>query len=329
MNFIYYVCPDDNSPTGGIKVLYRHVDILNRNGFQAAVVHKRKGFRCTWFENSTRIEYDGRFKADRFDYVVVPEVFGPHATAVHAPARKVIFNQNAYLTFTAYPLDARDMATAYRDPDLAATMVVSEDSRRYLEYVFPDLKIVQIRNSVDAQTFRFRPLNEKKMQIAFMGRKQTEDARQVINIVKFHNLLEGWEVRNIHNLSEQQVAEVLGESVIFLSFGYPEGFSLPPMEAMLSGCLVIGYHGSGGREYFLPEFSWPVEAGDIIGFARAVEQVILRLHREPQALAARTVAAREFVLEQYSQEREEHDIVHFWDALMFEHGHDAIAEEPA
>lgn len=56
MNNLFFLSPDDNSPVGGIKVLYRHVDILNENGFQAAIVHTKKGFRCTWFENQTRVE---------------------------------------------------------------------------------------------------------------------------------------------------------------------------------------------------------------------------------------------------------------------------------
>jgi len=32
---IYYLCPDTNSPLGGIKVIYEHVDILNSDEFSA------------------------------------------------------------------------------------------------------------------------------------------------------------------------------------------------------------------------------------------------------------------------------------------------------
>ena len=42
-----------------------------------------------------------------------------------------------------------------------------------------------------------------------------------------------------------------------------EGFSLPSIEAMASGCLVIGYPGKGGKEYFKSEFSMPVPEKDI------------------------------------------------------------------
>jgi len=35
----YYVSPDVNSPAGGIRVIYRHVVLLNAAGVDAAVLH--------------------------------------------------------------------------------------------------------------------------------------------------------------------------------------------------------------------------------------------------------------------------------------------------
>ena len=55
-----------------------------------------------------------------------------------------------------------------------------------------------------------------------------------------------------------------------------EPFGNVVMEAMASGCVVIGYHGRGGKEYFQRSFSYPIEAGDIVGFAKAVESVLAR-----------------------------------------------------
>ena len=41
---IYFICPDINKPTGGIKQIYRQVDVLNNNSFNAFVLHKETGF---------------------------------------------------------------------------------------------------------------------------------------------------------------------------------------------------------------------------------------------------------------------------------------------
>jgi glycosyltransferase involved in cell wall biosynthesis len=73
---------------------------------------------------------------------------------------------------------------------------------------------------------------------------------QVLNILHARGVLDGWEVISIDGLPEHEVAERLRSCAVFLSFGHPEGCPLPPLEAMASGCVVVGYHGRGGREYF-------------------------------------------------------------------------------
>ena len=45
------------------------------------------------------------------------------------------------------------------------------------------------------------------------------------------------------------VARLLRRSHIFLATGFPEGCPLPPLEAMASGCLPVGFSGFGGWDY--------------------------------------------------------------------------------
>jgi hypothetical protein len=52
---IYVFAPDLSHPLGGMRMLYRHVDILNANGFEAYIVHASKNFRIGWFEHSTPV----------------------------------------------------------------------------------------------------------------------------------------------------------------------------------------------------------------------------------------------------------------------------------
>ena len=56
-NRLLFICDDVNTPTGGIKQIYRQVDVLNANGFNAYVLHRHYGFKCTWFANETQIAY--------------------------------------------------------------------------------------------------------------------------------------------------------------------------------------------------------------------------------------------------------------------------------
>jgi glycosyltransferase involved in cell wall biosynthesis len=328
MNAIYVLSPDDNRPVGGIKELYRHVDILNAHGYKATLVHRKKGFRCTWFENETRVDTMARISPDKFDFVVVPEVNGPQALDVFPETKKIIFNQNAHYTFLGYPLlDTADRTTAYRHPQLLAVLVVSEDNRDYLSYVFPELRVVRIHKGVDERRFPFRELPAKRPNICFMARRHPEDVRQVVNILKFRGVLEGMTVQRVDGKNEREVAEIFADSLMFVSFGHPKGLPAAPLEAMLAGCLVVGYHGMGGREYFLPEYTWPVPIGDTVGAARAVEEALGAWRRDPRAVQAKAVLARDFVRREYSLERETRDVRMFWDRLMMEQGRDVLATE--
>jgi len=51
---IYFFCPDLPHVLGGVRQTYRHVDVLNSNGFDAWIVHRKKGFKIKWFEHQTR-----------------------------------------------------------------------------------------------------------------------------------------------------------------------------------------------------------------------------------------------------------------------------------
>ena len=81
-----------------------------------------------------------------------------------------------------------------------------------------------------------------------MSRRNSETAECVAQYVQ--GTYKDWTVIGIHEKPHDEVIEIMNKSKIFLSFGGPEGFGIPPVEAALAGCKVIGYHGYGGQEYF-------------------------------------------------------------------------------
>jgi len=321
---IYVLSPENNRPSGGIKILYRHVDVLQRRGFSAAILHQQPGFRCTWFANDTRVVYLPEVQLTERDFLVIPEIFGPNMFALSQLAqigprvKKVIFNQNCYYTFLGHPIDSvlhPEFKTPYeKSEEFVAAIVVSEDSKRYLEYTYPRLNVFRIHNAINVDVFAYR--REKKPQICFMPRKHPEDALQVLAILRARNALRDFTVVPIDNKTEREVAAIMQESAIFMSFGYPEGCPLPPAEAMACGCIVVGYHGMGGAEYFKDEFSHTVSINDIVGFARAMEVLIGEWHRDPEILLERGRWASEYVRKTYSMQREEQDIVAVWNDLL-------------
>jgi glycosyltransferase involved in cell wall biosynthesis len=349
---IYYLCPDFGPPSGGTRVIYRHVDILAKNGIDAYVVHERQNFRCRWFENDTpvlgwsrrragadhslpkrTVRYARRgfrrtpsdrpflplleppsFAIASDDVVVIPETFGPRLADIAPGVPKVIFNQNVYFTYFYYPGDPRDVEFPYRHPDVVATFAISEDSRRFMEYVFPAHRIHRVRWSIDPKRFHFE--EPKLPRICYMPRRGSDDAAHVLATLAARKALGDFEIMAISGLGEDDVASRLRQSLVFLSLGYHEGLPRPPAEAMACGAIVVGYDGFGGREYLLPDLAYPVPAGDLAEFARRLEEV-LRVHsKQPELLRERAVRAASFIAETYAPKREEEELLAAWDDVV-------------
>lgn len=303
---IFYLSPDTTTPSGGIRVIYRHVDILNDLGIPAMVLHETPDFRCEWFPNTTPIGHRYGTQFSPRDLVVIPEVYGPDAATIAPGTPKVVFNQSGHLTFHDYPLDGAPRPLVYHDPELFAALVISENVESYLHYAFPDLPLLRTTWSLDPELFSLA--EEKRNQIAFMPRRNPEDARQVFNLLRLRGVLGGFDVVPIEDCSEIEVASILGESSHFFSFGTAEGLPLPPAEAMARGCVVVGYDGFGGREYFRPEFCHTVPACDVLEFARIAEGVLRSHVEDPAESSRRGRLASEWIHDRYSPERERENL---------------------
>ena len=310
---ILLLCPDNDSPSGGVRRLYRHADVLRAHGHAAAMVHERPGFRCTWFANDTPVIAMSEADLTTNDYLMIPDIFVALLPNLAPGVPKVIFNQNAYLTFSGWPVEGWDGKPPYRHPDVIATFAVSDDNIEYLRYSFPELPVHRIHYGIDPL---FAPRWPKRRELAYMPRKNAQDVVQVLNILRCRGALNGWELTAIDALPEHEVAERLRSCAAFFSFGNPEGCPLPPLEAMASGCVVVGYHGRGGREYFDQAFSYPVEAGDIVGFARAVEEMLAREQAGPGTMERQAKQAMEFVRGKYPPEQEAKDIMEIWRTIL-------------
>ena len=117
-------------------------------------------------------------------------------------------------------------------------------------------------------------------------------------------------------MDEQSVADVLRHSFVFLSTCYEEGFGLPPVEAGMAGCLVVGYTGSAADEYFEEGLCERVDQDDILGFAEAIERTLAMVEADEGAALQRGRAFSELLSERYSLEREAESVLHAWRTLL-------------
>ena len=310
----YVVCPAIEHPAGGVKKLDDLVDLLNVQGFPAAIVHPLRGFRCTWFENQTPVCQLSQVTFAPDDLVVLPETLGPRAADIAPTARKLIFNQNSYYTFADYSSDPKELTTPYTRNDALGVMVVSEDSENYLRHAFPEIRVYRYRYGIDPGLFSPRFPKQKKL--CYMPRKNVGDALQVINLLKFRGALEGWTVQPIDGMSPPQVAEVMRQSAFFLSFGHPEGFGLPPAEAMACGWRCGRLPWPRRARVFPAGVPYPIEMGDILGFAQTLENLLREFDRSPEGLETAGRRAAEFIHSYCPLEQEASRVAEIWTELQ-------------
>jgi len=267
---IIYLCPADNTPTGGVKVIYRHAELLTSLGADACVLHLYEpDFTCDWFEHNTKIARNNLMDVNA-DFVIIPEIwaatFGPQCIAMGI--RFGIFVQNGYHTHQVLTEQTYDLfSSVYKAAQLVLT--ISDDSARMVMLNYPQIdpaRIVPMQWSINDRFMAdHRSTTAQGRMISFMPRKMATHATRVVYALK-HYLPPSWGMVAIDNVSESTVATILSSSHIFLSFSEFEGCPLPPLEAALAGNLVIGYTGQGANEYWDSPNFIEVHQGDIRAF---------------------------------------------------------------
>jgi Glycosyl transferases group 1 len=312
---IYFCTPDTARPSGGVRAIYRAVDLLNDAGMDAAVLHTRAGFRCTWFGNTTRVQHPP-VTVDGHDVLVVPEAFTPADVARVAPGvPKVVFNQNAYRTFqSATRRDGRVEATTADHPDVVAVLAVSEDNRALLERALPDARVVRMHHWIDASVFH-PGAAPREHRIVAMPRKRPAEFRLLMDLLHARDALGDWEVVTLAGRPEHEVAAELRRAALFVALGREEGFGLPVAEAQASGCPVVGFHGTGGRELFGSEYAVAIEDGDVGALTTWIERFVAQYDDCRSAWERRGDEATDFVRSGYSRECATADLVACFGAI--------------
>lgn len=312
---IFYFCPSLDEPIGGVKVIYQHVDCLNRRGMDAYVLHDTEGFRATWFSNQTKIAYatEGA-EYDIGDYLVIPDYESHRLYRAMPGTKKVIFQQGPSFAFgTGDPQGFKIRRRPFADPNVKASLVVSEYLATYIKHAFPGKPVFRTRLRIDTDVFSLPAKGQsKKKQIAVMPRRNFEEASLVLKMLASRDALGEFSIVLIDKMKQHEVAKTLRDSWIFLSLSPLEGFGLPLAEAMASGCLVVGYHGFGGKEFLLPNASYPVETGNLLACAKTLEKVINKIEQNPRAAERASTRARRLIQGRYGGSQSEDSIVAAW-----------------
>lgn len=290
-----------------MKQIYRQVELLRQVGIEAWVMHQEPGFRVSWFNSAAPVIDLEAFKAmpldPQRDWLVFPETW-VNAIPNYLPGfRKVIFNQNAYYTFGLGGSFDPHVLNLYHHNDVKAVVTVSCDNYLLLQHALglSQHSLHVLVNGIDPELFY--PPAVKHRRIAFLPRKNPQDAGAVQLLAQHRPVLQAYSFYALENLSHQQLAKELRESLLFLNFGHPEGFGLPLAEAIASSCIVVGYDGLAGRD-FCHEALNAVDFGDWLGCVDHLERAVLSFEADPQGSKQQLLSWSESLRNKYSLSNE-------------------------
>jgi hypothetical protein len=339
MRTVFFI-PPLKKPSGGLTAIEELASLLARNGLEVAVAAPQGAFPETRELDAAipRLPWDasgrGAFLA-RGDIWCVPESW-PNALAqgVNAGASSLVYVQSWIYLLTALPegVQWKRLPARY----LAVSQPVSWFMKEMLgisaEAVLPP--------AVHPVFFTGGRKVENPVRIAWMPRKNKALAGMIRSIAlaclgeaRFERPVDFVE---IHGLSRAGAAALLSGCHLFLSSGFPEGFGLPPVEAMASGCVPVGFSGLGGFEYmrnpephplaglYSPPFALPgkpwggngffVADGDVVGAGRALAHAV-RLASAGGAAWEELVRNCRLTAQAYCAQARETLALRIWDEL--------------
>lgn len=245
-----------DKPVGGIKVIYQHCMLLQELGFDAypVLMGRYKG-NFFGYDVVCKKFLEVSSSIDSTDIIVSTE-FAPYQGLLFDNAYKILFLQN-WMGLQGR-LNISDKNKSYIDIGYKEVITCSDYCSRYIKEIM-DVDAQTITNGIDLNLFKPIPTKRIKGRVLAMSRKNPEDLKK---IAKFLSNTE-YELKVVDGLTQEKLIDEYQKADIFLATGYPEGFSLPPLEAMACGCVVVGFTGGAAGEFMLhDETALVAEDGD-------------------------------------------------------------------
>jgi hypothetical protein len=247
---IYYLCPDSQEPSWGTGMLYEHVDLLRRLGWDARALHRRAPFRPTWRRPPAAIDYLDApgFAPTEGDVVVVPEVEVTCEIARLYPWRRVVFVQGSLLIVSGLR-GVADYAAAGYDAAMAAMPHIAHVVERHFGLpaaVVPPF-VAPFFFEPSAAPRRRRILLFTKSAYRIAGYPDHDIARALL--ARHLAARPDWELVELDGHTHEETAELMRTSTFLVNLNCLEAFNTAVPEAMAAGAVPVCYEAVGGREF--------------------------------------------------------------------------------
>jgi glycosyltransferase involved in cell wall biosynthesis len=316
---ILYFCPNVPFASSGVRLLYRHVEILNRHGYSAAILFNEDDQRPAGMP-SVPVRYI--YSPDTFtenDYVVIPEGL-----------------PNFMQLFKGYPLNLIAIALNWQYIYMSLDRVCPDflDWRSFgIQQAMVNCSFIgdmidwamkipchAIVMGIDPRLYTHEP--EKKVpQISYIPRKanRCDELKRLLhsrNPAFTENI--AW--RGMEGLPEEDYAREVRQSRVFLNLSVAEGFPFSLVEAMRAGTVVAGYNSVGGQRDLIAEGEKQncilAENLDYVTLAQRLEPLLLDVLRGDLSRWGRVIANGIELSNHYTREEEERTTLLAWKNIL-------------
>ena len=256
---IYYFVPNHAEASWGIGMLYQHVEMLNRNGTDAMILHEKRHLKLRWMTSKVpaiSIKL-GKFRPQPRDILVVPEFCADKPEFRELNCRRIVFVQGSFLM-----IKGMREVNDYQTLGYEHALVTQPHMKIIVEKHF-DLSASVIPAFVapyfylDAEGIRKQCRSRRIITYPKTGYQDAgfPDYDIVMRCLKRKleknkDLANSWSLVELKNKTHQEAAHLMKTSAFFVNVNSLEGFNVTVPEAMAGGCIPICYEAFGGRDYF-------------------------------------------------------------------------------
>lgn len=291
---IAFVLPSTNV-SGGVNVVFKHCEILRRNGWDVMAINMDKSDKNVVSEDGevnviSGVKHDVVAKFDRMVATLYTTL--KYVKEYPNASEKMYLVQNFETDFNEYGSPVKREANATYYEDGIRYLTISEWCKEWLENDF-GRKVKYAPNGIDLNKFKYRErVLQEKIKILVEGNsndyyKNVDESFRIVEelgrerfeivYLSYLGKPKAWyRVDKFYNkVPHDEVGKIYSECDILLKTSILESFSYPPLEMMATGGYVVAVPNGGNREYLKDgENCLFYEQGDIDEAVQKIEQIV-------------------------------------------------------